>query len=139
MENLKSIKKILFDMDNNLTEAECAIEKGKFQSIQLYNDFSIEKTEFQKVYDWENGRIMSEILLDYIAETEKKLGAVREFFNILWEMKKEKEAPQDKTVIPAGADGQQYKDEIAKLLNELDTRRLRNAWLFISVMAGRCD
>ena len=29
MENLKSIKKILFDMDNNLTEAECAIEKGK--------------------------------------------------------------------------------------------------------------
>ena len=29
MENLKSIKKILFDMANNLTEAECAIEKGK--------------------------------------------------------------------------------------------------------------
>ena len=85
MENLKSIKKILFDMDNNLTEAECAIEKGKFQSVQLYNDFSTEKTEFQKVYDWKNGRIMSEILLDYMVETEEKLRSLRDAFNELWE------------------------------------------------------
>lgn len=81
-------------MDNNLTEAECAIEKGKFQSVQLYNDFSTEKTEFQKVYDWKNDRIMSEILLDYMVETEKKLRAVRESFNTLWdqEVKKVPEA-----------------------------------------------
>ena len=136
MENLKSIEKILFDMDSNLTSAECAIEKGKFQSIRLYDDFSTEKTEFQKIYSWESSRIMSEILLDYIVETEKKLSAVRECFNALWEMKKKKGNPQN-VVIPAGADEQRYKDEIAKLLNELDTRRLRNAWLFISAMAGR--
>ena len=79
---------------------------------------------------------MSEILLDYIVETEKKLSAVRECFNALWELKKKKGNPQN-VVIPAGADEQRYKDEIAKLLNELDTRRLRNAWLFISAMAGR--
>ena len=71
-------------MDSNLTEAECAIEKGKFQSVQLYNDFSTEKTEFQKVYDWKNGRIMSEILLDYMVETEEKLRALRDAFNELW-------------------------------------------------------
>lgn len=136
MENLKSIEKILFDMDSNLTSAECAIEKGKFQSIRLYDDFSTEKTEFQKMYSWESCRIMSEILLDYIVETEKKLSAVRECFNALWEMKKKKGNPQN-VVIPAGADEQRYKDEIAKLLNELDTRRLRNAWLFISAMARR--
>ena len=93
MENLKSIKKILFDMDNNLTEVECAIEKGKFQSVQLYNDFSTEKTEFQKVYDWKNGRIMSEILLDYMVETEEKLRALRESFNTLWE-KEVKKVPE---------------------------------------------
>lgn len=93
MENLKSIKKILFDMDNNLTEAECAIEKGKFQSVQLYNDFSTEKTEFQKVYDWKNGRIMSEILLDYMVETEEKLRALRDAFNELWE-KEVKKVPE---------------------------------------------
>ena len=93
MENLKSLKKILFDMDSNLTEAECAIEKGKFQSVQLYNDFSTEKTEFQKVYDWKNGRIMSEILLDYMVETEEKLRALRDAFNELWE-KEVKKVPE---------------------------------------------
>ena len=40
MENLKSIKNILIDVDNNLCGAETAIEKGKFQSTQLYDDFS---------------------------------------------------------------------------------------------------
>ena len=53
MENLKSIKNILIDVDNNLCGAETAIEKGKFQSTQLYDDFSTTKTEFQKVYDWD--------------------------------------------------------------------------------------
>lgn len=136
MENLKSIEKILFDMDSNLASAECAIEKGKFQSIRLYDDFSTETTEFQKMHNRESSRIMSEILLDYIVEAEKKLSAVRECFNALWEMKEKKGNPQD-VAISAGADEQRYKDEIAKLLNELDTRRLRNVWLFISAMAGR--
>lgn len=44
MENLKSIKNILIDVDNNLCGAETAIEKGKFQSTQLYDDFSTTKT-----------------------------------------------------------------------------------------------
>ncbi len=136
MENLKSIEKILFDMDSDLASAECAIEKGKFQGIRLHDDFSTEKTELQKMYNRESSRIMLEILLDYIAETEKKLSAVRECFNVLWEMKEKTGNPQN-IIIPAGADEQRYKDEITKLLNELDTRRLRNAWLFISAMAGR--
>ena len=48
MEKLKSIKKILFDMDNDLTAAECAIVKGKFQSVQLFDDFQQRKQNFKK-------------------------------------------------------------------------------------------
>ena len=98
MEKLKSIKKILFDMDNDLTAAECAIVKGKFQSVQLYDDFSTEKTEFQKIHNWKSCRIMSEILLDYIVETEKKLKTVRESFNTLWKQEVKNEAKESKRV-----------------------------------------
>ena len=124
-------------MDNAIAETENAEEKVKFQSMQLFDVFLREQMESQKAYSWDTGRIMTAILSDYVGKTEKGLKSVRESFSILWEMEKEKETPQDKTVIPADADGQQYKDEIAKLLNELDTRRLRNAWLMISAMTGR--
>lgn len=139
MENRKSIRGILIDMDDAIAETENAEEKVKLQSMQLLDIFMREQTESQKTYSWDTWRVVTEILSDYVEKTEKGLKTVRESFNTLWEMEKEKEAPQDKTVIPAGADEQQYKDEIAKLLNKLDTRRLRNAWLMISAMAGRCD
>lgn len=97
MENLKSIKNILMDVDNDLCGAETAIEKGKFQSTQLYDDLSTTKTEFQKVYDWDKCRIMSEILLDYVVEAEKRLKAVREAWEILWNQ----EVKKDSETIPA--------------------------------------
>lgn len=137
MENRKSIRGILIDMDDAIAETENAEEKVKLQSMQLLDIFLREQTESQKAYSWDTWRVVTEILSDYVEKTERGLKTVRESFNTLWEMEKEKEAPQVKTVILAGADGQQYKDEIAKLLNELDTRGLRNAWLMISAMAGR--
>ena len=101
MENLKSIKNILIDVDNNLCGAETAIEKGKFQSTQLYDDFSTTKTEFQKVYDWDKCHIMSEILFDYVVETEKRLKAIREAWETLWNQ----EVKKDSGMIPTRSGG----------------------------------
>lgn len=137
MENKKSIRGIWVDMDDAIVETENAEEKVKLQSMQLLDIFSREQTESQKAYSWDSWRIVTEILSDYVEKTEKGLKIVRECWEKLWNARDEKEAPQDKTVIPAGADGQQYKDEIARLLNGLDTRGLRNAWLMISAMARR--
>ena len=101
MENLKSIKNILIDVDNKLCGAETAIEKGKFQSTQLYDDFSTTKTEFQKVYDWDKCRIMSEILFDYVVETETRLKAIREAWETLWNQ----EVKKDSGMIPTRSGG----------------------------------
>lgn len=90
MENLKSIKDVLMNMDGELTRAECAIEKGKFQNARLYDELSMKKTDYEKVYYWDSSRIMSEISLDYAVEVEKKLEAVRDLYNILFDMEKEK-------------------------------------------------
>lgn len=83
MENLKSIKKTLIDADDNLSEAEIAIEKCKFQGTQMCDDFTIATS--RKSCDWDKYRIMTDILLDYVAKVEEKIKVARESWGILWE------------------------------------------------------
>ena len=90
MESLKINKAILLKADDSLVEAENALKKGKFQSVQLMDNLAAEGTEFQKLYSWDDCRIMSEILLDYVVKTEKKIEEIREAFDLLWNQKSEK-------------------------------------------------
>lgn len=82
MENLKSIKEILINVDDNLSEGEIAIEKCKFQGTQMCNDFTVATS--RKRCDWDKYRIMTDILLDYVAKTEEKIKAAKELWEILW-------------------------------------------------------
>lgn len=90
MESLKVNKAILLKADDSLTEAENALKKGKFQSVQLMDNLTAKGTEFQKLYSWDDCCIMSEILLDYVVETEKKIEEIRESFDLLWNQNSEK-------------------------------------------------
>ena len=55
----------------------------------------------QKQNFWDKCRIMSEILFDYVVETEKRLKAVREAWEILWNQ----EVKKDSEMIPARSGG----------------------------------
>ena len=133
------MKNILMDMDSTITETESAEEKVKLQSTQLYDIFSKEQTESSKAYSWNTWRVVVEILFDYVEKTEKGLKAVRDCWEKLWDIdiEEKKEESKVELVIPVGADEQRYKDEIIEILNGLDQRALRNAWLMLSAMSGK--
>lgn len=133
----EKMKDILMDMDSTITETESAEEKVKFQSMQLYDIFSKEQTESSKAYSWNTWRVVVEILFDYVEKTEKGLKAVRDCWEKLWNTEEKKEESKAGMVIPVSADEQRYKDEIIEILNGLDQRALRNAWLMLSAMAGK--
>ncbi len=131
------MKDILMDMDSTITETESAEEKVKLQSTQLYDIFSKEQTESSKAYSWNTWRLVVEILFDYVEKTEKGLKDVRDCWEKLWNTEEKKEETKAELVIPVGADEQRYKDEIIEILNGLDQRALRNAWLMLSAMSGK--
>lgn len=131
------MKDILMDMDNIITETESAEEKAKLQSTQLYDIFSKEQTESSKAYSWNTWRVVVEILFDYVEKTEKGLKAVRDCWEKLWNTEEKKEESKAELAIPISADEQRYKDEIIEILNGLDQRALRNAWLMLSAMSGK--
>lgn len=131
------MKDILMDMDSTITETESAEEKVKLQSTQLYDIFSKEQTESSKAYSWNTWRVVVEILFDYVEKTEKGLKAVRDCWEKLWNTEEKKEESKAGMVIPVSADEQRCKDEIIEILNGLDQRALRNAWLMLSAMAGK--
>lgn len=131
------MKDILMDMDNIITETESAEEKAKLQSTQLYDIFSKEQTESSKAYSWNTWRVVVEILFDYVEKTEKGLKAVRDCWEKLWNTEEKKEESKAELAIPISADKQRYKDEIIEILNGLDQRALRNAWLMLSAMSGK--
>ena len=135
----EKMKNILMDMDSTITETESAEEKVKLQSTQLYDIFSKEQTESSKAYSWNTWRVVVEILFDYVEKTEKGLKAVRDCWEKLWDIdiEEKKEESKVELVIPVGADEQRYKDEIIEILNGLDQRALRNAWLMLSAMSGK--
>lgn len=133
----EKMKDILMDMDSTITETESAEEKVKLQSTQLYDIFSKEQTESSKAYSWNTWRVVVEILFDYVEKTEKGLKAVRDCWEKLWNTEEKKEETKAELVIPVDADEQRYKDEIIEILNGLDQRALRNAWLMLSAMSGK--
>lgn len=133
----EKMKDILMDMDNIITETESAEEKAKLQSTQLYDIFSKEQTESSKAYSWNTWRVVVEILFDYVEKTEKGLKAVRDCWEKLWNTEEKKEESKAELAIPISADEQRYKDEIIEILNGLDQRALRNAWLMLSAMSGK--
>ena len=133
----EKMKDILMDMDSTITETESAEEKVKLQSTQLYDIFSKEQTESSKAYSWNTWRVVVEILFDYVEKTEKGLKAVRDCWEKLWNTEEKKEESKAGMVFPVSADEQRCKDEIIEILNGLDQRALRNAWLMLSAMAGK--
>lgn len=123
MENLKSIKKTLIDADDNLSEAEIAIEKCKFQGTQMCDDFTIATS--RKSCDWDKYRIMTDILLDYVAKVEEKIKVARESWGILWE---QMENNTVETVME-----QKYKDLICNIVQNLnDVEILEFIWNILS-------
>lgn len=135
MENLKSITKILIDVDDNLCAAEIAAEKSKFQSTQLCEGFSTQATEHQKIYEWNRYRITSEILFDYVLETEKRLKTIRESYNVLWNKTQKCEIgtaqKQEYGDTEIG-----YKEKIKQLMEMMNKEDLRRLWLIGAAMAS---
>ncbi len=137
MENLNNITKILLDIDDDLCGAEIATEKSKFQIMQLCEVLLMFKTENEKINAWESCRIMSGILSDYVFETEKRLEAVRENYNVLWNQTKK---PGVETVQKqAGRNTNteaDYKEKIKQLVEVMDKEDLRRLWLIGEAMTS---
>lgn len=75
----------LADMDILLVGLECAAEKGRYQAAEVYDMVSSQKTDCQKLYEYDRVRIMSDISLDYSIRIDEELEKFREQFNALWE------------------------------------------------------
>lgn len=134
MENLKSITKILMDVDDNLCATEIAAEKSRFQSTQLCEGFSTQVTEHQKIYEWDRCRITSEILFDYVLEIEKRLKTIRKSYNVLWN-KTQKCEIETVQKSECGDTETDYKEKIKQLVEVMDKGDLRRLWLIGVTMA----
>lgn len=82
---------LLTELDELLAVMEDDVEKGRYQSYQLWGEMAAEKTDAQKLYSYDNCRIMSRIAYDYVDKIEDNLAKAREAFNTLFDTLKEQE------------------------------------------------
>ena len=80
---------LLTELDELLAVMEDDVEKGRYQSYQLWGEMAAEKTDAQKLYSYDNCRIMSRIAYDYVDKVEDNLAKAREAFNTLFDTLKE--------------------------------------------------
>ena len=134
METIKSVKNILMDVDNDLCGAEITMEKCKYQSAQLCDDFEAIKEDYEKIYNWENYRIMSCILLDYVIKTKELLERLRKNFELLWD--KEREAATLQQNCSNQSKETDCKERIIKLLDASNDRQLGLIYAFSQSLLG---
>lgn len=83
--------KLLAGLDELLAVMEDDVEKGRYQSYQLLDEMAAEKSDAQKLYSYDDCRIMSRIAYDYVDKVEDNLAKAREAFNTLFDTLKEQE------------------------------------------------
>lgn len=81
--------KLLMELDNLLAVMEDDAEKGKYQSYHLWDKLAAEKSTAQKLYSYDDCRIMSRIAFDYADKVEDGMAKAREVFNALFDVLKE--------------------------------------------------
>lgn len=134
MDNLKSIKDVLWNAEDNLSEAEIAIEKCKYQSVRLYDDFATINDDHLKIYNWENYCIASGILLDYAVKTKEKLKNLREAWEILWDHEQKRGARITLQQNHSDINVTDCKAKIEQLMEMMDEKDLQRLWLMGEVM-----
>lgn len=76
---------LLSELDGALTQAEISAEKGRHIAFQVYDSMSDNKKDCQKLYYYDQCRLMSDIAFDYAVRVDEELKKVRKLYNELFE------------------------------------------------------